>query len=89
MMGRLWTSWGDPKDASCSKETDEYIRVMEHCLSLTHHACLEGALHGLGHWQSIYPERVEPIVNRFLRDRNDLRLELVLYARRARYGGVQ
>lgn len=62
---------------------------MERCLALTHQACLEGALHGLGHWQSIYPERVGAVVDRFLRERNDLRPELVCYARRARDGAVQ
>jgi hypothetical protein len=85
----VFPAWGDPQDPSRSEEADEYIRVMERCLSLVHHACLEGALHGLGHWQLIFPERTEPIVDRFLRQRNDLRPELVLYARRARDGAVQ
>ena len=85
----VFPAWGDPQDDSRSKEADEYIGVMERCLSLTHHACLEGALHGLGHWQLIFPERTEPIVDRFLQQRNDLRPELVMYARRARDGAVQ
>ena len=68
MWWDLFPAWPDPKDASLSDEADEYIQVMERCLSLTHQACLEGALHGLGHWQLIFPERVEPIVDQFLRD---------------------
>ena len=82
-------AWGDPNDPSRSDEADEYLGVMERCLSLTHHACLEGALHGLGHWHLIFPERVEPIIDRFLRERHDLRPELVAYARSAREGAVQ
>lgn len=62
---------------------------MERCLSPKHHACVEAALHGLGHWQLNFPERTEPIVDRFLKERDGLRPELVRYARRARDGAVQ
>ena len=86
MWWDVFPAWG--KNASRS-EADEYIGVMERCLSLTHQACLEGALHGLGHWQLIFQERVESIVERFLSERSDLRPELVLYARRSRDGAVQ
>jgi hypothetical protein len=89
MWWDVFPAWGDPKDSSRTEEVDEYIGVMERCLSLPHEACLEGALHGLGHWQLIFPERVEPIVDLFLRERNNLRPELISYARRARDGGVQ
>ena len=89
MWWDVFPAWSDSKDAARSEEADEYINVMERCLSLKHHACLEGELHGLGHWQLIFPKKVEPIVDRFLQERNDLRPELVLYARRARSGAVQ
>lgn len=89
MWWDVFPAWIDRKEASRSEEADEYIGVMERCLSLTHEACLEGALHGLGHWQLIFPERVEPVIDRFLRERTDLRPELVLYGRRARNGAVQ
>ena len=89
MWWDVFPAWPDPKDASLSAEAEEYIQVMERCLSLTHQACLEGALHGLGHWQLIFPERVEPIVDQFLRKRDDLRPELTLYARHARNGEVE
>ena len=89
MWWDVFPAWSDPKDASRSEEANEYIGVMERCLSLTHDACLEGALHGLGLWRLIFPERVNPVVDRFLRDRSDLRPELVLYARHARNGGAQ
>jgi hypothetical protein len=83
MWWDVFPARGAPKD-----EAGEYIGVMERCLSLTHQACLEGALHGLGHWHHLSPERVESIVDQFLQKRNDLRPELVPYARRARNGGV-
>lgn len=89
MWWDVFPAWGDPGDTSRSHEASEYIRVMERCLSLTHEACREGALHGLGHWQLIFSERVERVVDRFLRERRDLRPGLVLYARRAYIGGVQ
>jgi hypothetical protein len=89
MWWDLFPAWGDPNDAAHAHEADEYLGVMERCLSLSHPACLEGTLHGLGHWQLIFPERVEPIVDRFLRERSDLRPELVRYARDTRNGGVQ
>lgn len=89
MWWDVFPAWGDPKDTESAHEVDEYIGVMERCLSLKHHACLEGALHGLGHWQSIFPEKVEPIIDQFLQERNDLRPDLVVYARRARKGAVQ
>lgn len=89
MWWDVFPAWTDPKDESRSGEADEYIGVMERCLSLRNQACLEGALHGLGHWEAIYPERVTVIVDQFLRERTDLRPQLVEYARRARDGAVQ
>jgi hypothetical protein len=82
--------WWDvfPARSAPKDEADEYISVLERSLSLTHQACLEGALHGLGHWHHVLPERVESIVDQFLLKRNDLREELVQYARRARKGAV-
>ena len=89
MWWDVFPAWIDPKDATRASEADGYIGVMERCLSLKHHACLEGALHGLGHWQLYFPEKVEPVIDQFLRERNDLRPELVRYARCARNGAVQ
>jgi hypothetical protein len=88
MWWDVFPAWVDPSDEAELNEGDEYIAVMERCLSLSHEACLEGALHGLGHWQMNYPERVATIIDRFLRERPDLRPELVVYARRARVGAV-
>src|SRR4051812_8514174 len=49
MWWDVFPAWGDPQDATPSDGALEYIHVMEQCLSLSHDACLEGALHGLGH----------------------------------------
>jgi hypothetical protein len=38
---------------------------MEHTLWLNSLACQESALHGLGHWQALYPEQVAGIVDHF------------------------
>jgi hypothetical protein len=89
MWWDVFPAWSDPKDESRFAEADEYISVMQRCLSLSHSACLEGALHGLGHWQLLFPDRIGDIVDQFLRERTDLRHELMLYARRARIGAVQ
>ncbi len=36
---------------------------MARTLAIPHLACQEGALHGLGHWQRAYPDRVAAIVD--------------------------
>jgi hypothetical protein len=77
------------QDASSAEEATEFIAVMERCLTLAHQACLEGSLHGLGHWHSYCPERVESIIDAFLHTQDSLRPELLAYARRARIGAVQ
>lgn len=89
MWWDVFPAWPDRENPVEAEEAREYIAVMERCLTLSHHACLEGALHGLGHWQRIFPERVEPIIDKFLHERSDLRPELIAYARRARDGNVQ
>lgn len=96
MWWEVFPAWADPANAderweaeACAREADECLAVMDRCLSIEHDACLEGTLHGLGHWQLIYPERVGPIIDRFLSRRPDLRPELAAYAGRAREGAVQ
>ena len=57
-------------------------------LALSHDACRESALHGLGHWQPHYPARVAHIIADFLARTPALRPELQAYARRAQRGAV-
>jgi hypothetical protein len=76
---------GDPE----AKTIDEAIlSVMETSLALACPACQESALHGLGHWQSRYPERVATAIDDFLSRQEDLQPELVAYARAAHTGCV-
>jgi hypothetical protein len=62
---------------------------MERTLAVPHVACQESALHGLGHWRDAYRQRVEAIVDAFLRGAKGAPAELLHYARQARAGHVQ
>ena len=67
---------------------DTILAVLTRILSLNSDACREGALHGLGHWSYYDPKRIEAIVDQFLATQQDIRPELLTYARRARRGHV-
>jgi len=62
------------------------VDVMEAALGSQNIACLEGALHGLGHTQRYLPERITSIVERFLASSQNLRPELKAYAENAATG---
>ena len=79
------------------------IEVMEFALGLNNDACVESALHGLGHAHLYHDKLVEMIIDRFLETSIDinattmanartglrpLRSELREYARRARQGRI-
>lgn len=64
------------------------IDVMEKALQLESMACQESALHGLGHWQHEYPERIHPIIDDFLSRSNDIHPDLKQYALSARSGYI-
>lgn len=63
--------------------------VMEKALSLSNPACIESALHGLGHIQDETPDRVKQIIDGFLKKRKFGRPELAHYANNAKIGYVQ
>lgn len=63
--------------------------VLEHSLGSSNRACVESGLHGLGHVYSNYPERVELIVDDFLRNAASRVPGLRQYAEAARRGCVQ
>jgi hypothetical protein len=65
------------------------LDAMRDVLGLDAVACQESALHGLGHWQSAYPDEVGDIVDAFLATAPDRRPDLVRYAQSARVGCVQ
>jgi hypothetical protein len=60
--------------------------VLEGALACKNPACIESALHGLGH---LHTERSAAIVSRFLESRKYLHPELVRYAHAARDGCIQ
>jgi hypothetical protein len=65
------------------------IEVMEKALYLPNPACVESALHGLGHRHHQNPDIVEAVIDNFLSVCNGLRPELRLYAHQARIGNIQ
>jgi hypothetical protein len=64
------------------------LNVMESTLQLDSIACRESALHGLGHWQYKYPDRVGEIINKFSMEHRELRKELERYMGNAFTGYV-
>lgn len=63
--------------------------VLEQSLQSSNRACVESGLHGLGHVYSSYPERVEQVIDEFLRGAASRTPELRQYAVAARRGCVQ
>jgi len=80
---------GGRPDDPARRELDEAIlQVMESTLQLHSIPCRESALHGLGHWQPEYPERVGAIIDKFSMSRPDLPEKLRLYMLNAYTGYV-
>ena len=64
--------YGRPDDPARTELDQAILQVMESTLQLDSLPCRESALHGLGHWQHTYPERVGEIINRFSMAHRDL-----------------
>ena len=62
--------------------------VLAHALRSENRACVESALHGLGHVRLYYPQRVEAIIDAFLAGSVARFPELRGYAQNARIGAV-
>jgi hypothetical protein len=78
----------EPDDPAC-RECDQLIlSVMERTLELPNDACREAALHGLGHWEAAYPERVHDAIDRFIWANRKIPCALRNYAYAARHGDV-
>lgn len=72
------------------RKTDHLIlRVQANILRLPSVACVESALHGLGHMALHYRRRVHRIIDDFLRTRADLPQCLLDYAAAARDGAIE
>lgn len=63
--------------------------IMETALALTNPACVESALHGLGHLRAYFPERVSQIIGAYLRHETFVAPALRNYAQMAALGHVQ
>ena len=65
------------------------LEVLKSALTLRNSACIESALHGLGHLHSYAPEPVESIVDTWVKSQPRVPQELIRYAAAARVGNVQ
>ena len=88
MWWDIFPTWGRPGDPVARRLDEVLLGVMRDTLSSENVACVESALHGLGHWHITYPDEVESIVNEFLRERPNVGVYLRDYARAARHGRV-
>jgi hypothetical protein len=79
---------GHPRNPVWEEVDQDILNVMESTLELDPIACQESALHGLGHWQHSYPERVGEIINNFSVSHRQLRKELETYMKNAFVGHV-
>jgi hypothetical protein len=67
---------------------DAYFEVLSDTLTLDNDACIESALHGLGH--SVYTQpRATEIIDNWLASNPNVRPELLRYAQAARTGRIQ
>lgn len=88
MWWDVFPTWGRPGDPVARGIDEVLLGVMRDALSSENVACVESALHGLGHWHITYPDPVESIVNEFLRQRPAIGVSLRDYAQAARRGRV-
>jgi hypothetical protein len=68
---------------------DAMIDVLEDCLSLNNPACVESALHGLGHLYGVSKDRIESVITSKLRSKVIASPSLKSYAEQAMRGRVQ
>jgi hypothetical protein len=65
------------------------LEVLGYALTLRNAACVESALHGLGHLQGYRRGDVTPMIEGFIRRNPNLRPELLKYAEHAAAGCIQ
>jgi hypothetical protein len=78
----------NPDDPSHKELAETVLQVMESTLQLDSIPCRESALHGLGHWQHAYPQRVGEIIDKFSMTRPALPESLQSYMTAAYTGSV-
>jgi hypothetical protein len=79
---------GRSEDAMWKEFDQAILQVMESTLQLDSIPCRESALHGLGHWQHAYPERVGEIIDKFSMGQPQLPEKLRAYMLNAYTGYV-
>lgn len=78
------SSWGNKGDCEYFELT---LEVLEESLYLKNPACIESALHGLGH-MAIHNKRVYKIIGDWIKQSQTCRSELLQYAARAQIGYI-
>jgi hypothetical protein len=89
MWWDLLPSWSKSFPVNEGILDETALSVMESTLNLKSLPCQEGALHGLGHWYSDYPERIREIIGEYLERNPAIPTELHTYALNAQRGYVQ
>jgi len=79
---------GKPNDPNRQEFDEAILQVLESTLQLDSIPCRESALHGLGHWQIYYPQRVGEIIDKFSMTRPQLPQKLQEYMLNAYTGYV-
>jgi hypothetical protein len=64
------------------------LNTMAEILSMPSEVCQLSSLHGLGHWQRNYNQKVEAIIDTFLQKTPNLTNRIIDYARKAQIGKV-
>ncbi len=86
----LWdVSPFDVMAASTAGMSDALVQTLDATLRLPNPACVESALHGLGHLPKAFRQRGTAVIDGWLAEKPDLRPELLNYARAARTGCIQ
>ncbi|HEX5322613.1 MAG TPA: hypothetical protein VFW40_02425 [Capsulimonadaceae bacterium] len=85
----LIEAYGRSENEHCAEQNNAFLSSMQRSLALDSIACQESALHGLGHWHSDYPDRVESIIDEFLAGHSETTQNLKHYALSARSGSVR
>lgn len=79
---------GQPESPALADRDALLLKLMEDILGLESDSVRESALHGLGHWHTYYPEKVEKIVSNFIWKHRKIRDSLRNYAYAAMHGDV-
>jgi len=78
--------WGSPRKRKLAY--DALFEVFEGALRSTNDACVESALHGLGHLHLDLPKRSADTIKKFLKEAKGRRPEILTYAKNAMSGMV-